>query len=76
MVVNQNLGLSPLYWMNRLRQVRGLALLNQGMSVKETAYELGYRQTSHFSREFKRFHGVPPSSFRHGFYNEMRILDI
>jgi AraC-like DNA-binding protein len=57
-------GLSPLDWMTRLRQVRGLALLHQGCSVKRTAYELGYRQSSHFSREFKRFYGVAPTDIR------------
>ena len=58
---SDTLGQSPFDWMNRLRQLQGMALLNQGWSVKRTAYELGYRQRSHFSREFKRFHGISPS---------------
>jgi AraC-like DNA-binding protein len=35
--------------------------LSAGDTVKSAAYELGFKQASHFSREFKAFHGVPPS---------------
>jgi AraC-like DNA-binding protein len=32
-------------------------LLKELRSVKIVAAELGFKQVSHFSREFKRFHG-------------------
>jgi AraC-like DNA-binding protein len=72
----ETVGESPLDWMNRLRQMRGMALLKQGFSVKRTAYELGYRQSSHFSREFKRFHGIPPSEISQRSIPQRPILDI
>ena len=43
----------------RLRQAYGRLL--QGTSVKEVAYDLGYKQLSHFSRDFKDYFGVSPS---------------
>ena len=48
-------------WLNELRLKRAPILFQEGQTVKEVACELGYKQRSHFSREFKRFYGVPPS---------------
>ena len=72
-------GVSPHEWINRSRQIRASLLLAKGKSVKATAYELGYRQSSHFSREFKRFYGIPPRDMQFGnlanaeYRYEMRI---
>jgi AraC-like DNA-binding protein len=52
----------PHHWLNELRQTEGLALIAAGNSVKETAHELRYKHPAHFSRDFKRFHGMPPSA--------------
>jgi AraC-like DNA-binding protein len=54
-------GKSPQKWLNDLRQHLALWSLNEMKSVKQVSHELGYKQPSHFSREFKRAHGVPPS---------------
>lgn len=54
-------GTTPREWMNEMRQRAALKLMADGASIKEAAYHLAYKQPSHFSREFKRFHGVPPS---------------
>jgi AraC-like DNA-binding protein len=37
--------------------------LKQGDRVKEVAFDLNFKQLSHFSREFKRAYGVAPSVF-------------
>ena len=54
-------GKTPQQWLNYLRQQKAYELIASGQSAKEVAIRLGYKQPSHFSREFKRFHGVPPS---------------
>ena len=60
----ENIGDSPHHWLNQLRQKRAMELLRSGCSVKEAALSLGYRSIAHFSREFKRWHGFPPSHHR------------
>ena len=54
----QNLG----DWLNKLRIQHGHQKLTSGCTVKETAYSLGFKQVSHFSRLFKRHYGFSPSA--------------
>ena len=56
---------SPRGWLNDLRIERSKKLLKKPLMIKEIAYSLSYKQTSHFTREFKRRTGVPPTCFRH-----------
>ncbi|MFO1511497.1 MAG: AraC family transcriptional regulator [Verrucomicrobiota bacterium] len=51
---------SPRQWLNEMRQQKALQLIGAGFSAKEVAARLFYKQASHFSREFKKFHGVSP----------------
>jgi len=60
----KNVGESPHHWLHHHRMKRALELLRSGCSVKEVALTLGYRTIAHFSREFKRWHGFPPSHHR------------
>jgi len=53
----------PQRWLNDLRQQKALELLTGGQSIKQVAYSLGYKQSSHFTRQFKQFHGLAPSEF-------------
>lgn len=57
-------GQAPHRWMVRIRLSEALPLMNSPLSLKEISHELGYEQYSHFSREFARVHGKPPSQFR------------
>src|SRR5438093_494477 len=50
-------------WLTDERMRQGLLLLGQADTVKAAAFALGYKQVSHFSREFKRFFNMSPSSF-------------
>jgi len=56
-------GTGPHDWMVRTRMRHAAGLLSEGISVKAVSLEVGYKQLSHFSREFKRFFGVPPRSY-------------
>ncbi len=56
-------GMSPQRWLNQLRLQKAVELITLGHSVKVTAYRLGYKQPSHFTRQFKRFHGIAPTEF-------------
>lgn len=57
-------GTSPHEWTLRLRMNRAAKLLRNGSLIKIVASEVGYKQISHFSREFKRVFGVSPTHFR------------
>lgn len=52
-------GEAPKKLLHDLRMKRA-AILLPGKSVKETAFELGYSDLSHFVRHFKQYYGVPP----------------
>ncbi|MBN1554437.1 MAG: helix-turn-helix domain-containing protein [Phycisphaerae bacterium] len=57
----EELGVTPVEFLNRLRVERAVALLRDGRSVKETAEEVGFSDAFYFSKVFKRIRGVPPS---------------
>ena len=39
-------------------------LAARGLTVREVAYRVGYRQPAQFAKAFRRHHGVSPSDFR------------
>jgi AraC-like DNA-binding protein len=54
----------PLHtWITSKRMAPACALLAQGKKVKEVAWAVGYKQPSHFSREFKLFYRISPTDF-------------
>src|SRR5215472_5677970 len=54
---------SPQEWLNAQRIMASRQLLLSGVTVKEVAFELGFKQVSHFCRQFKKYHNVTPSEF-------------
>ena len=66
-------GKTPQQWLNYLRQQKAFELIASGQSVKEVSFLLGYKQTSHFSREFKRYHGVAPSELPAAEFSSMSL---
>lgn len=59
------LGDSPARLFTRFRIQKAAQLLaHTGRPVKEIAYELGFENPYHFSRVFRQFYGVVPSSLR------------
>ncbi len=51
-------------YVRKERMEKARNLLKKGNSIKETASQLGFYDEFHFSREFKRFWGDPPSRFK------------
>jgi AraC-like DNA-binding protein len=42
----------------------GELLRSRGMTVREVAHRVGYRQPAQFAKAFRRHHGAAPSAFR------------
>jgi transcriptional regulator GlxA family with amidase domain len=58
--------LSPKQYVRCLRMKQAETLIHGSfLSVKEIAACLGVGDRSHFSRDFKKFHGHAPTSYRH-----------
>ena len=57
----KNYGVTVSKWMRDLRLGKAYESLKQGKSVKEASFDHGYKQVSHFSREFKNHFGISPS---------------
>jgi AraC-like DNA-binding protein len=51
-------------WLRDVRMRQAYIRLRDGQRIKEVAYGLGFKQLSHFSREFKKEFGISPSMFR------------
>lgn len=48
-----------------VRMERAAELLaTRGLTVREVAHRVGYRQPAQFAKAFRRQHGVPPSAYR------------
>ena len=54
---------SPQDWLNEQRIEAARRLLLSGGPVKRVAFELGFKQVSHFCRQFKFYNHVTPSQF-------------
>ena len=58
-------GYPPLDYLRRLRGEEGRRLLADGrLAVKEIAARTGFRDTSHFSKVFRRVDGLSPAHYR------------
>jgi AraC family transcriptional activator FtrA len=59
----KEMGKSPKTWMMEQRQQQAAEPLQAGSSVKETASNLGYKHSTHLSRDFKEHWGICPTQF-------------
>jgi AraC-like DNA-binding protein len=58
-------GMSPLRMLRSLRlQEASILLETSALTVKEIAARVGYNDSYHFARDFKKVMGVTPSEFR------------
>ena len=58
-------GLAPAQYLRHLRLRRARLLVERTfLTIKEVMALVGYNDPSHFSRDFRRYHGVSPSALR------------
>lgn len=51
-------------YLTKVRMQKARELLDEGMSVKEVSYRVGYGDPNYFSRAFKKAVGVTPTEYR------------
>jgi len=61
--LNKRFGRTPQDWLNEQRIIASHYLLTSGQPVKNVAFELGFKQPSHFCRQFKSVFSITPSQF-------------
>lgn len=54
--------LSPLQFVKSIKLNKAQSYIMQGKNVSEAGFMVGYNSSAQFSREYKRFFGVPPSA--------------
>ena len=66
-------GCAPGEFLQALRMMQARALLERTfLTIKEVMAVIGCNDASHFARDFRRFHGMPPREWR-GFYGEVSV---
>jgi AraC-like DNA-binding protein len=60
----RHLGSSPAEFLFQARLKYAAQLLKNNNSVTQACYNCGFKDTSHFSRSFKRFYGLSPQQFK------------
>jgi AraC-like DNA-binding protein len=65
-VFSEDVGLSPKQWSRVRRFQRAVRALHQGDEMRwaELAVACGYSDQSHFSRDFRSFSGIDPTTYR------------
>jgi transcriptional regulator GlxA family with amidase domain len=57
----KHMGKNTKTWLAEQRQLKALELLRDGSSIKNTAFSLGYHQSTNFTRKYKNHWGICPS---------------
>lgn len=63
-IFKQKVGLSPIQYRLQTKFHLAERLLSEGFSIKMVAEEVGYTDPFTFSRQFTKYKGAPPSSFK------------
>lgn len=58
-----NFAQSPKEWLDEQRIAAACEMLLEGHNIKFIAIELGFKQSSHFCRQFRCYKGLKPSQF-------------
>ncbi|MCL2462157.1 MAG: AraC family transcriptional regulator [Defluviitaleaceae bacterium] len=60
----KHIGTSPKQYLAKLKMERARSLLQEGVSVKETAMRVGFSDAFSFSKQFKSFFSLSPTNFK------------
>ncbi|TXK85576.1 helix-turn-helix transcriptional regulator [Paenibacillus sp. N3.4] len=59
-------GISPRQYVSMIKLRKGkLLLMDPALSIEQIADQLGYRDLSQFSKQFKRWTTMSPTAYRH-----------
>ncbi|MFQ3265257.1 MAG: transcriptional regulator GlxA family with amidase domain [Colwellia sp.] len=59
-----HLGCSPMAYQLQSRLKQAASILKKGQQVTQTCFALGFTNSSHFSRCFKKFYGISPRQYK------------
>jgi len=74
-IFRMQFGRAPQEWLNEQRVVAAQGLLRVGAPIKKVAMDLGFKQTSHFCRQFKTAYGITPRQFKVTDTNQVNVAD-
>src|SRR5262249_48518441 len=74
-IFQREVGTSFETWRRQARLMKAIELLVAGSSVKETAYQVGYRQTGAFVAMFRQTFGKTPKAWISALTNARRESD-
>jgi transcriptional regulator GlxA family with amidase domain len=64
---HQEMGITPMTYLNRYRVKRAKTLLEQGkLSITEVAMAVGFSDGSYFNRVFRQEAGLAPGAYQRG----------
>lgn len=63
-VFEANIGMPPHLYQQQMRILKAKQLLAKGNSLAATAYDTGFTDQSHFSRQFKKITGLTPAGYQ------------
>ncbi|MNN42803.1 HTH-type transcriptional activator RhaS [compost metagenome] len=60
----QRTGLSPKQYLLKMRMDKAKGLLEGTLSVDQVASSVGFNDALYFSKQFRKYFGIPPSEYR------------
>ncbi|AXH09596.1 hypothetical protein CP960_03335 [Malaciobacter halophilus] len=63
-IFSKTIGLTPQSFINFLRVSKATKLLKEYESLASIAQECGFYDQAHFTKEFKKYHGITPTNFK------------
>ena len=61
---HSEMGMTITDYLTKVRLEHAIKILEDGTSIKEVCYRVGYNDPNYFSRLFRKIYGVPPTEYR------------